>query len=149
MDLFKKATDRNQYLLTNSIHPPDCFKIIPFSLALTIITICSQQEERDQRLQELKEFLVARKYKPSLIDASIRRAKAIPRTQALKKVVTTKHTRRPVFAVTFDPRLPDLPEMQRKHWRSMTGQDEHLATVFPDPPLVAFKRQKNLIDYLI
>ena len=64
-------------------------------------------------------------------------------------MVTTKHTRRPVFAVTFDPRLPDLPEMQRKHWRSMTGQDEHLATVFQDPPLVAFKRQKNLSDFLI
>ena len=30
----------------------------------------------------------------------------------------------------------------------MTGQDEHLATVFPDPPLVAFKRQKNLSDFL-
>ena len=31
----------------------------------------------------------------------------------------------------------------------MTGQDEHLATVFQDPPLVAFKRQKNLSDFLI
>ena len=36
VDLLKKATDRNQYLLTNNIHPPECFKSFPFSLALRI-----------------------------------------------------------------------------------------------------------------
>ena len=74
---------------------------------------------------------------------------AIPRAVALKKVVKSKHTRRPVFSVTYDPRLPDLLGMKRKHWRSMTIQDEHLENVFPEPPLVAYKRQKNLIDFLI
>ena len=39
--------------------------------------------------------------------------------------------------------------MQRRHWRSMTIQDEYLESVFPDPPLVAFKRQTNLRDFLI
>ena len=149
VDLYKKATDRNQYLLTNSIHPPDCFKSIPFSLALRINRICSESETRNIRLEELKEFLIARKYKPSHIDAAIRRARAIPRALALKKVVKPKHTRRPVFSVTYDPRLPNLPEMQRRHWRSMTIQDEYLESVFPEPPLVAFKRQKNLSDFLI
>ena len=85
VDLFKKATDRNQYLLTNSIHPPECFKSIPFSLALRINRICSIPETRNKRLQELKDFLIARKYKSSLIDAAIRRATAIPRAIALKK----------------------------------------------------------------
>ena len=93
-------------------------------MALRIIRICPELDTRGQRLQELKVFLIARKYKPSLIDASIRRATGIPRAITLKKVVTPKQTRRPVFAVTYDPRLPDLPDMQRKHWRSMTGQDE-------------------------
>jgi hypothetical protein len=64
-------------------------------------------------------------------------------------VVKYKHTRRPVFSVTYDPRLPDLPGVQRKHWRSMTIQDEHLENVFPEPPLIAYKRQKNLSDFLI
>ena len=99
VDLFKKATDRNQYLLTNSIHPPECFKSIPFSLALRINRICSIPETRNIRLQELKDFLIDKKYKSSLKDAAIKRKTAIPRAVALKKVVKSKHTRRPVFSV--------------------------------------------------
>ena len=34
IDLFKKDTDRNQYLLTSSCHPIGCTKNIPFSLGL-------------------------------------------------------------------------------------------------------------------
>ena len=71
VDLYKKPTDRNQYLLTNSIHPPDCLKNIPYSLALRITRMCTEKEDREKRYMELKEFLIERKYKPSLIDASI------------------------------------------------------------------------------
>ena len=38
--------------------------------------------------------------------------------------------------------------MQRRHWRSMT-QDAYLKSVFPEPPLVAFRRQRNISDFLI
>jgi hypothetical protein len=149
VDLYRKPTDRNQYLLTNSIHPPECIKNIPYSLALRIIRTCTEKDEREKRLEELRELLIERKYRKSLIDASIRRAKAIPRAQALKyKAQPNIPSKRPIFSVTYDPRLPNLPAMQRKHWRSMT-QDQYLESVFPEPPLVAYRRQKNLSDFLI
>ena len=93
-------------------------------------------------------MLEDRKYKPSLVDAAIRRARAIQRAQALKKVVLPPHSKRPIFAVTDDPRLPDLQSLQRKHWRSMI-QDQYLKSVFPEPPLIAFRKQKNIADFLI
>ena len=104
---------------------------------------------RIRRLQDLKEFLIARKYKPSSIDAAIRSARALPRALglALKKVVNPKHTKRPVFLVTYDPRLPNLPEMQRKHWRYKTIQDDHLESVLPEPPLVALKNIRILVIF--
>ena len=37
IDLFKKDTDRNQYLLPSSCHPTQTTKNIPFSLALRIV----------------------------------------------------------------------------------------------------------------
>ena len=43
-DLYRKPTDRNQYLLTNSIHPPNCIKNIPYSLALRINRVCKNQK---------------------------------------------------------------------------------------------------------
>jgi hypothetical protein len=116
VDLYKKPTDKNQYILTNSIYPPDCIKNIPYSLALRITRTCTEQDNRELRFTELKEFLIERKYKKSLIDASIRRARAIPRSVALKRVAKPPLNKRPVFSVTYDPRLPDLQALQRKRW---------------------------------
>ena len=55
-----------------------------------------------------------------MIEASIRRARAIPRDKAIRKVANQTQSKRPIFAVTWDPRLPNLPRVQGKHHRSMT-----------------------------
>ena len=76
-DLYKKPTDRNQYLLPSSCHPIECLKNIPFSLALRIVKICSDKEKRDIRMKELKEMLLEREYDESVVDTAITRAKKI------------------------------------------------------------------------
>ena len=48
VDLYKKPTDRNQYLLTSSCHPNSVTNNIPFSLTLRIVRLCSEE-----RLSEL------------------------------------------------------------------------------------------------
>ena len=64
---------------------------------------------------ELKDMRIEREYKDSMIEGSIKRARALPRTHALKRVAKPDHTKRPVYAVTWDPRLPNLPRLQAKH----------------------------------
>ena len=61
LDLYKKPTGRNQYLLTSSCHPAHCVENIPFSLALRINRICTDISQRDIRHHELKEMLFIRK----------------------------------------------------------------------------------------
>ena len=56
---------------------------------------------------------------------------------------------KPVFAVKFDPRLPSISSIQAKHWRAMVSQNQYLAKCFPKPPLTAFKRPKNIKEFLI
>ena len=148
VDLFRKETDRNQYLLTSSCHPTHVTNNIPYSLALRIVRICSLPETRNNRLLELKQLLLTRDYKAGMIDAAINKAKQIPREEALKKVVHSKTTDRAVFVVTYDPRLPDLASIVKKHWRVMV-QDSYLAEVYPKPPLIAYKRQRNIKDLLV
>ena len=46
-DLYRKETDRNQYLLTSSCHPAHVTENIPFSLALRIVRICTHPEDRE------------------------------------------------------------------------------------------------------
>ena len=61
-DLYKKKSDRNTYLLPSSCHPQQIVKPIPFSLSLRIVRACSNKEDRDKRLLELKDSLLARGY---------------------------------------------------------------------------------------
>ena len=121
---------------------------IPFSLALRIVRICSEQTSRDIRLAELKQFLLDREYKPKIIDAAITKAKNIPRREAIKRVEKQNRTPRPCFVVRYDPRFPSLTKIVSKHWRAMTTNPT-MASIFKDPPLIAYKRPKNLKDILI
>ena len=71
-DLYRKKTDRNQYLMTSSCHPNHCFTSIPKSLALRYVRICSLlEEDREKWFAELKDLLVARGYKPKMVDSAI------------------------------------------------------------------------------
>ena len=149
IDLYKKDTDRNRYLLPNSCHPKQTTKSIPFSLSLRIVRICTDPAVRDQRLVELKHLLMARDYKERPVDSAIRRARAIPRHTALRKVINPIKKKIPVFAVQYDPRLPSIPLMQSKHWRAMVSQDQYLGECFESPPIIAFKKQQNLREHLI
>ena len=54
-----------------------------------------------------------------------------------------------MFALKYDPRMPAIQTIQAKHWRAMNAQDQHLADVFKQPPLVAYRRQRKLQDISI
>ena len=149
VDLYRKPTDRNHYLLTSSCHPAHVTNNIPFSLALRIVRICTDPTARDARLEELKNLLLSRNYKTSIINVSIDKARKIPRIEALKKVEKEKNSKRPVFVVLYDPRLPSITSIVRKHWRSMISQDPQLKETFPQAPLVAYKVAPNLRAKLI
>ena len=94
-------------------------------------------------------MLLERNYPKSLIKKAINKAIKVPRDVALRLVSRKTLSTRPVFVVLWDPRLPSVTNLTSKHWRSMTGQDPYLRDVFPEPPMVAYKRQRNIRDKII
>ena len=86
-DLYKKKTDRNQYLLPTSCHPAQTNTAIPISLSMIIVRICSDPNLRDLRLNELMAQLLDRGYSKLKVQAAIDRARSIPRVKALRKVI--------------------------------------------------------------
>ena len=149
VDLYRKPTDRNMYLLPSSCHPPHNTKNIPFSLALRIVRICSDPDVRDKRLEELKYLLSDRNYLPGVVNAAILKARSISRSEALRPAAKNVKFMRPIFVTTYDPRLPDLPAILNKHYRSMVNMDNYLKEVFPYPPMLAYKRPNNIKSFLI
>ena len=101
------------------------------------------------RLEELKNMLLSRNYKKSIINAAIEKAKSIPRSEAIKKVIRKQDPDRVVFVVQYDPRLPSISNVLHKHYRTMIASDPSLKEVFPKPPMVAYKRPPTIGDKLI
>ena len=126
-DLYRKPTDRNQYLLPDSCHPKTTTRAIPKSLGLRIVRICSEPDIRDKRLEETKQFLLKRGHKEKTVVLALNKARAVPRKEALKRRTRPEQEKRPVFATTFDPRLPSITSLQAKHWQTMTLKNKYLA----------------------
>ena len=141
-DLYRKPTDRCQYLLPTSSHPPHVIKNIPYSLCHRLVRICSEEVTLNKRFQELKGFLLSRQYDEKLIDRAILKATQLDRKEALRKVprVTTS---RPVFVTTYHPALPPITKILKNAWKVMVDSDNHLKNVFPKPPMVAYKQPNN------
>ena len=76
--LYRKPSDKNQYLLTSSCHPAEVTKNVPFSLALRINRICSDPSDTEKAYNELKGMLIRRQYPEKIIDEAITRSRAIP-----------------------------------------------------------------------
>ena len=136
-------------MLPSSCHDKNVTNSIPFSLSLRIVRTCISQQKREQRFIELRERLLDRGYAVNTDNSAIDRARKIPREKALKKVNKENKSKGPVFAVTFDPRLPSIGSIEARHWRTMTTKDRYLAEVFQRPPLIANKRQRNIRQHII
>ena len=78
-----------------------------------------------------------RNYPGCIIISAISRARNIPRSVAFMKLSRNNtSSRRPVFVIFLDPRLPSVSNITNKHWRSMTQ----------DPPIITYRRRKNIGD---
>ena len=137
-DLYRKETDRCQYLLPSSCHPQHITKNIPYSLAYRLVRICSQRETLLKRFEELKTFLLSRDYPPSIIDSALTRASLVDRNEALMKVQQTPNNRT-VFALDYHPALPSISNTLKSSWNLMV-KDPYLKEVFPKPPMVAYRK---------
>ena len=90
-DLYMKPTDSYQYLLSSSCHPFYCKKGIPYSQALRLNRICSNNEFFDKRCNDLEKYLLERGYSEKMVRKEMLRARVIPRDALLEKFNNLQH----------------------------------------------------------
>jgi hypothetical protein len=141
-DIYRKPTDRCQYLLPSSSHPAHITTNIPFSLCYRLVRICAEKTTLKTRMEELKQLLLTRQYNEKIINGAMLKALNIDRNEALKKKIKTPTTRIP-FVITYHPALPSINTILRQGWKTMT-KDEHLKKVFKTNTNHNFTSTKNL-----
>ena len=91
-------------------------------------------------------MLTKRGYNKKETTTQINRAISIPRNKLLNKVKTS-NTERFLLTVTYNRTLPDLKAIIDKNWHILQIEPK-LKEIFAEPPILAFKRNKNLKDII-
>lgn len=147
--VYKKPTDRQQYLHFDSNHPRHCKVGIPYSQAYRYRRICSDVQEFDRNSQNLKNILLNQNYPENIIDDAINRARQTDRQSALSKANSQKkETPQTNLILTYGANMPRVNNILSRHF-NMIRQSEHLSAIFPEPPRVVYRKDKNLRDMLV
>ena len=143
-DLYVKPTDSHQYLLSSSCHPFYCKKGIPYSQALRLNRICSNNEFFDKRCNDLEKYLLERGYSEKMVRKEILRARAIPRDALLEKVNNQEKQNKITFNVTYRPVFRNVRKILEELHVILASDDGH-KKVFPDVPMIGFKKFKGTL----
>ena len=146
-DLYCKPTDKHQYLLYTSSHPQHCKNSLPYSLALRLRRICSNDTSFRLRLKELQDFLTSRGFPIALIKKQFSKVHNISRHSALKNN-TKKQCKRVPFVTKFNPRLQGIEKIFKKNL-PILHSSPNMKTLIPDPPITAWRKCKSLKDILV
>jgi hypothetical protein len=114
-DIYNKPTDKHQYRSPQSCHPKHCTKGIPYSQALRIKRICSNEQTTKKRLGELKCHLKKRGYNNASINHCYNKASGIDRKDLIQYKEKNANNRVP-FVITYHPALSNLSNIVREHW---------------------------------
>ena len=148
-DLFVKETDTHQYLQFSSCHPWHTKKGIPYSQALRMRRICSEDDDFHKRCEDLHGWLLNRGFNNRMVTDQIERAKNSDRNSLLDVENEQARDNKVNFVVTYHPALNrKLIEILRSNHFLLQRDPDH-ASCFNDVPRVAFRRPKNLKDRLV
>ena len=144
--IYRKQTDRQNYLDARSEHRKLLKDIIPYSQALWIKRICSSQQEFLNHTAKMINQFQKRGYNRSLIEQQIDKANLQQREQLLKEKKKEAATNIPL-SLKYNRTLPKIKEIVIKHWH-LPHINPNLAEIFQSPPILAFRRNKNLRDII-
>ena len=146
-DLFTKDTDKHQYLHISSNHPKNVKDSIPFGLGIRLKRIGSETSDYEKRKKELHGHLRKRGYKSKSIVKQFDKVDELTREDLLKYNQPKQNERVPLV-MTYSDALPNIHAILHKHM-NILHRSEDLTEIFPAPPIVAFRRDKNLKEILI
>lgn len=147
--VYRKPTDRQQYLHFDSCHPRHCRTAIPYSQAHRFRRICSRDDDFSSNANRMRDVLIGQRYPPALIDDAISRAANLDRNQLLQgSRMNDSNDSHANLVLTFTSNPPNVNQILKKHY-NILQQSDRLSKIFSDPPRVVYRRAKNIKDYLV
>ena len=145
--VYYKPTDSHSYLLYSSSHPSHVKNSIPFSQFLRLRRLCSDDSDFSEKSEAMCQFSNKRGYPVSVVQAGYHRAQQIYRQSALQ-TTEKENTDRIPFTLTFHPHNRVVQSISLKNFKLLQSNSK-TGTIFLQPPLISFKRDKNKGNFLV
>lgn len=146
-NLYRKPTDRQQYLHFSSSHVKHNKTSIPYSQAVRFKRICSDSSEFSRHCEQLRSALEKQSYPASIITDAIKRAEELDRSDLLSTNKRPKDCSRTNLILTHAASAPNVNHILKKHFNILI-QSERLKGIFTEQPRVVYRRSRNLRDLL-
>jgi peptide-methionine (R)-S-oxide reductase len=147
-DVYQKPTDTHTYMNWLSAHPSHLKRSIPYSQALRLRRIVSDNDTLKIRLEEYKNYFIASGYKKKLLDDTMSEILEMSQDDALKGKARTKIMNRVTFTTTYNPHLKQVGKILNDKWDTLQSK-KRLKKIFCNRPLIAYRRPKSLKDLLV
>ena len=120
-------------------------KSLAYSLGLRIKRICESEADYKKHRSDLKLHLRKRGYSGREIERQLQKIDKMDREELLHKESKRQRNDRVPLVITYSKSLPDIRGILRKHQDTLY-MSERMQKVFAKPPLLAFRRDKNICD---
>ena len=147
--LFHKETDTLSYLHFSSFHPDHCKRAIPYSQFLPLRGLCSDDDDFLVKSREMMIFCTQRGYPLTSLKQDLRRVTTIGRPDVLtgsERGDTTVD--RVPLVITYHLFNIYIKQNLLQNFRILST-DQQTRDIFPQPPVVAYKRDLSLRDILV
>ena len=131
-----------------SNHPSSTKSGLAYGLGLRLKRICEKKEDYQVHRKELKVQLRKRGYSGKDIEKQLKKVDTLKRDDLLTVKRKDKKEERVPLVLTFSKHLPDIHKIVRKHL-PVLHRPERMAKAFQTPPIIAYRRDKNLADTLV
>ena len=146
--VYSKPTDSHLYLNVHSCHPEHVIKNIPKSQFLRLRRICSSSFDFMQQCKIYSQYFIRQGYNEHRILEQAKEISLLNRDELLTKKTKPKDQQKTIFVTTWHPKLKQLPSILRQNFHNLEN-DPRLKEIFPEKPMVAFKRKKTIGNHIV
>ena len=141
-----KPTDSHSYLLYSPSHPSHVKNSIPYSQFLRLHRLCSEDSDFSLKSEEMCDFFDKHSY-PAVVRAGHHHAQQIDRQSALQTSQKENNDRIP-FMLTFHSQNHTVKSIILRNFKLLQN-DPDTVRIFSQPPLISFKQDKNIGNFLV
>lgn len=146
---YVKPSEKFQYIHRQSSHPKSVFGGLIKGELIRFVRTSTNKEDYTQRATLFREKLLLRGYTDREFKCAFNSVHHNQREKYLEVKAKTNQGKTPlVFTTTYNPHLKGFSRAITRNWE-LISQNKKLNNIFPKKPLIAYRRGKNLKDYLV